>query len=205
MESIQLENDLICIYFVLSKTNTIPSKLIHLFTKDEYCHLSISMNKYLNKMYSFGRKGVYNLFNAGFITEDIKSGLFQRMSKTKIAVFEYSVSLNQYHLINKTLVDYLNNKDNLYFNHLDIWLMIFGGREIELTDTFFCTQFVTHLLNQCEITLFDKSACKVRPQEYYGIGKLIYEGLASEYVFYDVPNRGMICQDQRHMISFTNR
>ena len=39
------------IYIVLTYTGTILSRIIKLYTKAEYCHVSLSLDKKLNKMY----------------------------------------------------------------------------------------------------------------------------------------------------------
>ena len=43
------------IYLVFSNTGTVISKLLHLCTKDNYVHVSISLDNTFSKMYSFGR------------------------------------------------------------------------------------------------------------------------------------------------------
>ena len=43
------------IYFVITNTGTILSKIVIKFMKDEYSHASISLDKKLKQMYSFGR------------------------------------------------------------------------------------------------------------------------------------------------------
>lgn len=46
------------IYIVLTRTNTLISRIIRLFMNDEYTHAAIALDKELNNMYSFGRKYV---------------------------------------------------------------------------------------------------------------------------------------------------
>ena len=43
------------IYIVLTYTGTFLSKIIRMYTKEEYAHVSISFNENLEEMYSFGR------------------------------------------------------------------------------------------------------------------------------------------------------
>ena len=59
------------IYLIITYTGTLPAKLIKLYTKNEYSHISISLDKELNEMYSFARKNPYNFLNAGMIQEYI--------------------------------------------------------------------------------------------------------------------------------------
>lgn len=41
------------IYIILTHTGTLLSKIIKMYTKDEYSHVSISLDSELEEMYSF--------------------------------------------------------------------------------------------------------------------------------------------------------
>ena len=56
------------IYLIITYTGTIPAKLIKLYTKNEYSHISISLDKELTEMYSFARLNPYNFLNARNVT-----------------------------------------------------------------------------------------------------------------------------------------
>ena len=79
------------IYIVLSQTGTILSRILHLITKKEYNHSSISMNRELTQMYSFGRRNPYNPISAGFVRESPHFGTFKRFSETNVAVLSLTV------------------------------------------------------------------------------------------------------------------
>ena len=51
------------IYFILTDTGTILSRIVKFFMKDEYAHISLSLDKDLNNMYSFGRLNPYKKRN----------------------------------------------------------------------------------------------------------------------------------------------
>ena len=44
------------IYVVLSDSGSVVSKLLRLFTKAKYNHVSLSLREDLSEMYSFGRR-----------------------------------------------------------------------------------------------------------------------------------------------------
>ena len=50
------------IYIILTYTGTLLSKIIKFYTKNEFSHVSISLDKELKYMYSFGRLNAYNPF-----------------------------------------------------------------------------------------------------------------------------------------------
>lgn len=55
------------VYIVLSKTQTLPSRVIKLWTREPYAHTSLAMDVELKEMYSFARKHLYNPFDCGFL------------------------------------------------------------------------------------------------------------------------------------------
>ena len=57
------------IYFVLTYTGTILSKIVHIYTKQEFCHSSLSLDKDLNEMYSFARFKYHTPLIGGFTKE----------------------------------------------------------------------------------------------------------------------------------------
>lgn len=192
------------IYVVLSSTGTLASKMIKLMTDSKYAHASISLDKKLNDMYSFARKKRHNPFNAGYVKEDITSGVFADMPKTEIAVFELSVYAEQYYNIESKLNEFWDKRDLLKYNIFALEMLIMSGRKMKRYDDvidyynnklekmnqsgyeyYFCSQFVTEILEENGIKLFDKPASVVVPNDYYDVlkseAKLIYEGLANQY------------------------
>ena len=54
-------------YIILTYTGTILSKIVKIYTKKEYSHVSISLDSDLTQMYSFGRLNPYNPFIGGIL------------------------------------------------------------------------------------------------------------------------------------------
>lgn len=71
------------IYIVLTHTGTVLSRMIKMYTKGNFSHISIALDKELNQMYSFGRLNPYNPFWAGFVHESIYNGTFKRFKNTQ--------------------------------------------------------------------------------------------------------------------------
>lgn len=84
------------LYILISKTHTVPARIIKFWTKEPYAHASIALDLELREMYSFARKGIYNPFNCGFIIEDIDTGIFGRDVETSCVVLELTVTDKQY-------------------------------------------------------------------------------------------------------------
>lgn len=192
------------VYIVLTDINTTISKMVKRITDSKYAHASISLDRSLNHMYSFARKQVYNPFNSGLVIEDIRKGMFKRMPEARIAVFELPVLNLQHEAIESTLDDYWNRRESLKYNVFALKMLVLGGYKMRRYDKlidyytkkeqqmkkcgkerYFCSQFVTTVLNKNGINLVDRPAGVVTPQNYYDVltkmGNLLYEGLAAEY------------------------
>ena len=91
------------IYIVFTYTGTALSRLVRLYTRKEYSHVSISLDKKLNKMYSFGRLNPYIPFIGGLVKESPKYGTFKRFKNTKSQIYSFEVSDSDYYLIKKTV------------------------------------------------------------------------------------------------------
>lgn len=173
------------IYIVLSQTNTYPARAIHFYTKEPYAHASISFDDDLEEMYSFARKGIYNPFNAGFIREDIDSGVFGRFSSTVCCVYELQINNKQYYDLRKEINIFIRNKDNYSYNYLGLLGAAFNI-PIKPKQKYFCSQFVAYMLEQSGINIFDKDYRVIKPKDIRVSPYLnpIYQGRLSEYRFY---------------------
>ena len=91
------------IYIVLTYTGTILSKLVKMYTKREFSHVSIALDEDLKEMYSFGRINPYNPFKAGFVHEGINRGTFKRFKKTKTRIYSLQVKDEQFDNVVKVI------------------------------------------------------------------------------------------------------
>lgn len=168
------------IYIVLTRTGTFLSKLIKVYTKDEFTHSSISLDKALNQMYSFGRLNPYNPFYGGFVHEGIKWGTFKRFKKTEVAIYELEIPEDKYEKAKKIIEDIEKNKSKYSFNVIGLFLIAIKKKRVK-ENTFYCAEFVKHILNESEINT--KWPDLIRPESFKSIEdkKLIYKGLLREY------------------------
>lgn len=168
------------IYVVLTRTGTFLSKLIKVYTKDEFTHSSISLDKDLNQMYSFGRLNPYNPFYGGFVHEGINWGTFKRFKRTEVAIYELEISEEKYEKAKKIIEDIEKNKSKYSFNVIGLFLIAIKKKRVK-ENTFYCAEFVKHILNESEINT--KWPDLIRPESFKSIEdkKLIYKGLLREY------------------------
>lgn len=168
------------IYIVLTRTGTILSTIIRGYMRDEYTHASISLDKKLNKMYSFGRLNPYNPFIGGFIHEYIDKGTFKRFKKTKALILELNIEEEQYKKIEELIKYFERNKEKFTFNVKGMFLSAIDVK-IRKRKSFYCAQFVKHLLDRAGIK--NEIQDTVRPENFKKLEntKIIYEGLLRKY------------------------
>jgi hypothetical protein len=164
------------VYIVLTRTNTILSRLIGVLKNDEYTHASISLNKNIETMYSFGRRYQYNPFIGRFVKENLNEGVFGLQKSLKGLVMEIEVTSDQYDKINQMLNEFIINKNHYKYNYLGL---IYSLLNLETcrNDRFLCSEFVYYLLNECGAVNFNKPRNLVRPQDFLQLkGRVIYRG-----------------------------
>ena len=164
------------IYIVLTRTNTVLSNLISLIKNDEYTHASISVNKDLNTMYSFGRKHACNPFVGCFVKENLFEGVFGFHNKLKGQVLQLNVTEEQYDEATKLLYDFVSNSNYFKYNYLGLINSLFN-RESFCDDRFLCSEFVYYILNKAGIAELNKPRNLVRPQDLLNItSEIVFEG-----------------------------
>ena len=186
------------IFIVASYNSTLPGKLIttraalkfwNRYDGDMYSHISLSRDPILDNMISFARKEMHNIFKAGLVREDIRTGLFKKHEdSSKIAVMKLSISEEIDNILSKVIDDYWNRKDELYYNYLGLFKMLFLGRGTTTENHYFCTQWVVQVLRESGIDILNgMNAYDIRPFDIYGElrDNIIYEGLTKEYPEYN--------------------
>ena len=167
------------IYIVMTKTYTTVAKIIRIFTRNDYSHVSITFDKSCKKMYSFGRKYTRIAFIGTFKEENIHKGVFALNKNTNMAIYELKVTPYQYKIIKQKIKEI--EKNNHGFNILGLILAIF---RIKLNrNKYYCSEFVNELLSNKKVKIMNRLNEVVRPEEFKDIegSKLIYEGKIEDY------------------------
>ena len=168
------------VYIIMSQTGTILSRLIKLRTGCEFGHVSLSLDKDLDKMYSFGRLNPYNPFIGGFVHERVDSGTFKRFKNTVCEIVEYEVTDEQYKNIERIIRKLEKGFERINFNVLG---MALGGLniKIERTGYLYCAEFVKYLLEDSGIET--KLPDIIKPEDFKNLENttIIYKGLLSQY------------------------
>lgn len=170
------------IYIFISQTGTLFSRALKVATRHPYNHVSISLDRELNAMYSFARRNIYCPWIAGFIEENPDEGMFKIKTQTRCQVYKLPLTPQQYEQLLLALDPFLKNLEQYRYNFLGlpfIWMGIPLNRRYH----FVCSEFVAHLLMQVNIIRESHSGRMMRPYDFSMIEdvELIYEGYLREY------------------------
>lgn len=168
------------IYIVLSYTGTILSRIIKLYTRKEYSHVSISLDENLEHMYSFGRLHPYNPFWGGFVQESPHYGTFKRFKDSKIKIYSMEVSEEDYLKIKEAIHQVQDNRKEYRFNVMGL-ITIMGHYHLKREKCFYCAEFVKHVLDHSNLSLDLPEL--IKPDDFQRMEGLdvVYTGRLSEY------------------------
>lgn len=170
------------IYIMLTNTGTLFTKMIQTYTRAPYNHASISFNKELSEMYSFGRKNPNNPLNGGFVKEDIQTGTFSKYPGTTCVIYELQATERQIEKMKRVLRVFIQKDKKYLYNLLGV-IGIALKEPVEFSNSYFCSQFVAEILQRSGIRLWNKLPALVTPDDFRQCDrlKLVYEGKLSEY------------------------
>lgn len=170
------------VYILLTDTGTLFTRTIKQYTKAPYNHSSISFDKELNEMYSFGRKHPRNPINGGFVKEDVVDGTYRIFPKTTCALYELEVDERTIEKMRRIIGVFEKNSKYMSYNLLGV-LGVAMKENFEPQGSYFCSQFVAEVLMRSGLRFWDKSPSLITPNDFRKLPqlKLIYEGKLFEY------------------------
>lgn len=151
-----------------------------MYTRDEFSHASIALDKELKQMYSFGRLNPYNPFFGGFVHENMNSGTFGRFKKTKSKVYSLEVKDEEYKRIQETIKNIQEAEKPYKFNVIGLFAVALNLK-IKRKNAFYCAEFVKYVLENSGIETNLPEI--IRPDNFKNLEnlKLEYEGRFRKY------------------------
>ena len=165
------------LYIVLTATGTKISRMIKIFTRAPFNHVSISDDEHLEYMFSFARQNAPHLFPSGFVKETATSGIFGMCEHIPCQVYEVGVTKEQYAKFRFMIETFSKAPEFYQFNILGFATMIFNI-PLRRKRKYMCSQFVAYALSECGILSFDKDFSLVKPNDFRNIKnlRLVYSG-----------------------------
>lgn len=173
------------IYLLLSRTGTLFSRAIHSITGNQYTHVSISFDPELDHMYSFARQHPHLPFIAGFVTENIRTGVFGKYPDAPCTLYSLTVTAEAYEHM-KAMVAKFEEAPELYrYSMLGI-LLIQMDLPLHRERHFVCSQFVAQLLEKSGALALPKDSALMTPNDFIAIPALrqVFTGTLRQYPGY---------------------
>lgn len=169
------------IYILLTRSNTVLSKMVHLVTKDTYTHASIAFDENLELLYSSSRKNGKTLFPAGPCTEKLNSGYYGSHSGIPCALYKLQVSEESYKRAKQEVEQIISCSKEYHFNIIGLILCKFNI-PYHRKHYFFCSQFVGEVLKRSNSVKLPKDTSLIKPSDYMNMSELVccFKGYINE-------------------------
>ncbi len=169
------------LYIFLSRTDSIVSKIVRLFTKTYYTHASLAFDEELVFLYSSARKKGVKMFPAGPTQESLYRGFFGRDPHTPCVLYALEVSEEVYNKARAEIDFFMDNSDNYKFSVLGV-IACKLGIKWQRKNKFFCSQFVAEILKRSGADILAKEPCLTHPRDYEKLPDIekLFEGTIGE-------------------------
>lgn len=169
------------IYILFTRTETYFSRLIRLFTDDQFTHSAIGLDGPAGTFYSFGRKHPPYALPAGLVEEHLDPGALRYPEGTPCCLCTITVSDKVYHQLRSQLRNMLSFRSLYHYNLLGVMGCLFQ-LPFRRRYHYFCSQFVSTLLADCGALQLKKPPALTRPSDLYrsGLMEVVYFGFTHE-------------------------
>lgn len=132
------------IYIVLVKALTGLGKFARKFSKYEYTHIAVCLNKNINDFITFSRKKHYTPFDSGFMHETLDCYAFGSNEKIKLKIFKVPVTIENKKIIEQYIKKIANDNEYIFNLYSMATMSLFHGFRIYKTHN--CMSFVSKIL-----------------------------------------------------------
>ena len=153
------------LYIFLTRSGTLVSNLVYALTGAEYTHISIAFDENLNTLYSSTRKNGYTMFPAGPSREYLNKGVFRLRENIPCALYALEVSDEAYARAKRRAEHMMTHGELYRFNSLGLLLCAFHIRWNRRRH-YFCSQFVSEVLQKSGSLDLPKHSTLMRPNDY---------------------------------------
>ncbi len=167
------------LYIVVSRSNTIPARLIRFYTKRYYNHVSIALDSEMRKAYSFGRRFSRLMLPGGFVAEGFNKGFYRHHPNIEIRILELPLTREQYATVKAKLAPMIAHPWHYKYQISTVYYT-FRRRPCDRTDKFVCSSFVAYILQG--ILPIREHYSQAMPSDFLEFGlKEMYRGTVGEY------------------------
>ena len=168
------------IYIILTMTGTMVSRIVKVYTRKKYGHVSISLDKKLKNMYSFGRLKATNPFVGGFVHESKNQGTFYRFKDTTATIYSLEIEDEKYEKLEKEIEYFKKTRREYGFNAIGLFAVA-AHLKIKRKNKYYCAEFVQELLERAGV--HNEFPNIIKPEDFLKIPglKKVYDGYLRDY------------------------
>ena len=152
------------IYLLFTKSNTLMSKAVSALTSDEYTHVSVCVDENLSDFYSFGRRRPCFMLPAGFTKESVYGGLYLRDESIPCKLVRIQTGEKKVDRA-KAILDFFYAHRFQYKYSIIGTILCRVGITCHRDHHRFCSQFVSELLQECDIMTDGREPALTRPSQ----------------------------------------
>ncbi len=170
------------IYVVFSHPKSIVSETIGFFTGGKFTHCSLTLDRDLGHMFSFGRKYSFFPFIGCYLREELDKKFYSRCDSLHGRIVEIPVSDEQYANVKRRLIDFWVNKKSHKYNLVGFFFYLLG-KDYAPEGKYTCSQFVAETLDIYGILHVDTPYTLINPEGLSKMitGNIIFEGDIKKY------------------------
>ncbi len=153
------------IYLLLTRSTSLPSRLIGLFTSEPFTHVSIAFDRELTVLYSFARKYPTLPLPAGLMEEHIDRGFYRRQGDIPCALLRMDVPDKIYSRAKTLVYNMFQRREDYTYSILGL-LLCHLHISLDRPNRFFCSQFVGTVLAKSGALELPKPASLMHPFDF---------------------------------------
>lgn len=177
-----MEEDMRTVYVLFSRSDSVPSRLIHLFAGGEYTHVSLGLDSPKGPFYTFARKYPRLPLPGGIVQELPGRGFFGLHPNTRCCLFTLPVTEGVYRALAEKLGGMYRQREQYHYSVLGTFTAYFHI-PLRRQRYYFCSQFVAEALSESGAMALDKDAALARPMDLYALmdpEKLVMKGVVGD-------------------------
>lgn len=159
------------IYILLTRSTSVPSRLIGLFTSEPFTHVSIAFERELPVLYSFARKYPSIPLPAGLTEEHLDRGFYRKQGDIPCALLQMDVPDQIYYRAKTLVYNMFQRRENYRYSILGL-LLCRLHIPLDVPNQYFCSQFVGTVLAESGALELPKPASLMHPFDFCSIDGL---------------------------------
>lgn len=154
------------VYLVFTRSKSIVSTAVFLFTKAKFTHVSISFDEKLEYMYSFGRRLPLVNLPAGLVKEHLDQGFYAVYKKIPCEVYSMECTAESRDKAEEIIETMFRERLKYKFSAIGLVLCRLNIAQ-KRPYRYFCSQFVSEVLQDSGICTLEKDPSLIQPMDLY--------------------------------------